>query len=555
MFLEYRKSVSRCFSSTNITLFVVLFAVLAMRAPQDLFTPYLWAEDGSVLIQGSIYNGIKGIIVPDNGTYWVIQKSLALICYWLVLPFDNIEALPYIMQILSKVLATLSVMYFISDRFEWLVKERLHRFGICLAVVLLLPQNASDVLTCDTSLPFYFIFTTFLIGLDLVFGKKSFMPNIPQTLFLILFSLSSAAAPFVVVVVGIAALRWLINSIKTETLHRRAFIIEAIKLLLIFAAVFIQVQYILSSGRASGDIALVHRIVLNTKSFIFVPYLQKFHSWTAFSFGFLSWIIVWRVAKVPLKVIVYCGLFSWGFMLYSSMTGPADAFYNGAMTGRYVFTCFEISALLLGLATVRLLENKKMHIKYLGCASVLTICICALLTYNVQTIGAEFAGIYKVNSRVFEVKGQDRVLIPIGPWNPWIVAIPADISNKDIKDDIEFLVERTNGNVIGSENYGKLDLHLNLGGRTNVSGWARTSVDNQTFKCLFLKYGSTYTAAGSIQIRENFLDKKLNHNSFAFNLTSDYFVDRGITTLELLGETKDGQWHRGRFDIATTFIN
>ena len=155
--------IKRKIVSDNFLYFVALFLLLAFRSPMDLITPYLWAEDGTVLIRESVYEGLSIIAKQGNGAYWVIQRIFGLVCYWLVKPFESIEALPYIMQVLSKSLNVLSVMYFMSDRFSWLVSEKKYRFGICAGIILLMSQYANDTLTCDTSLPFGLFFGVFLI--------------------------------------------------------------------------------------------------------------------------------------------------------------------------------------------------------------------------------------------------------------------------------------------------------------------------------------------------------------------------------------------------------
>ena len=200
----------RICSPENLLFFLILFGLLVYRTPDDFFQPYLWAEDGSVLIQGSIYNGISGLFVPDIGTYWVIQKLLALLCYWLGLPTHSIAGLPYLMQIFSKILGTLSVMYFISDKFQWLVPKKIYRFGICAAIILLMPQHSYDVLTCETSLPFELFFAAFLIGLDLLCSGKYEMPSWGQAFFLAVLSLSTASALCIAAIVAAAFFQWIL---------------------------------------------------------------------------------------------------------------------------------------------------------------------------------------------------------------------------------------------------------------------------------------------------------------------------------------------------------
>lgn len=541
----------RICSPENLLFFLILFGLLVCRTPDDFFQPYLWAEDGVVLIQGSIYSGISGLFVPGNGTYWVIQKLLALLCYWLVLPTNSIAALPYLMQIFSKILGTLSVMYFISDKFEWLVPKKIYRFGICAAIILLMPQHSYDVLTCETSLPFELFFAAFLIGLDLLCSGKYEMPNWGQAFFLAVLSLSTASALCIAAIVVVAFLQWIFVQIQTKILVKSRLGIELVKLGIILAAVAVQLRLVFFSGRVNDQLDIANRLILNTKSFAFFPYWNEFHSWTAFAIGLGLWAIICYMTKLPWKVVSYCGGFSYLFMLYCSMVSTAEMFYQGKMTGRFIFTSFEISALLIGVAVVRLLDSTHRSNKYVGCVILGIIAIVSLRTYNVPILGDEFPEIYERNCGVYTKGGEDEVRIPIGPFRPWCITIPASISGEVLVNDLEFGVEYLDGIVVGSENFGQLGKNRTWN-EHELIGWARTSIKDQTFERLFIKNGSTYTAAYGLTERARWHEDEWTHNGFVFGVTEDYF-NEGTTTIELVGETADGTWHYGAIDMATSF--
>lgn len=533
----------------NFWCFSILFALLAFRCPADLFTPYLWAEDGAVLIQESIYKGISVITRPENGAYWIIQRIFGLFCYGLVMPFESIEALPYIMQVLAKALNVLCVMYFMSERFSWLVSKKAYRFGICAGIILFMSKYAIDTLTCETSLPFGLFFGVFLIGLELLCGSKYKFFSTGQTVFLTLMSLSIASAPCIGVLAGTVACRWIFYHCKTEKTDKRQWIINGTKLGIIVGAVAVQTNCILSSGRTSSEWEILNRLLLNTKSFMFFPYWNQFHTWSAFFTGTVLWILILYMTHISWKVVIYSGGFSYCYMLYCSMVDQADHAYTGYMTARYVFTCFEISAFMIGIAVVYLCTGKYRLGKYLAGAIGLCFAILALRTYDIPAADASIANAYKIYSGVFERKGRDHVWIPIGPFRPWKLNIPADISGQSVITDLEFGVEDLDEKRIGTEGFGVLRNQSNW----DISGWAKTDTENQIFKRLFIKNGSDYLATTELTVRELFQSEKRAHTGFRFNVSDDAILcfEDGITTLELVGQTEDGVWHKGTLDIPT----
>lgn len=544
------RKIRQILSPQNLLCFVILFALLAFRTPEDLFTPYLYSEDGGVLIQGSIYNGIRGIVKPGNGTYWVIQKALALLCYWVILPTRSIAALPYIMQVLTKILGTLSVMYFISDRFQWLVSKRTYRFWICVGIILLMPQHADDVLVCDTSLPFQLFFVAFLIGLDLLCSGKYDTPNWGQTVFFMLLAVSTASALCLAAIVAASFLQWIVVQVEHGTLKKRAVGIEIFKLCMICGAVWIQVRLVLSSDRVSGSLDLTNRMILSLKSFVFFSYWNKFQTWRAFFVGLIIWAFIGCIIKLPWKTVLYCGGFSYLFMLYCSMVTSAEEFYQ-TMYGRYVFTCYEIAALMIGLAVVKFLGSGQPSKKNIGYVVLCATAIISLRTYNVPVTASECGEIYTTYCGLYEANGQDQMRLPIAPFKPLAFVVPVEISSKQMIDDLEFGVEYLDGIWVFNEAFGQLKPNT-IWNEHELSGYIRSSTKNQTFRRLFIKSGASYTAAREITERAFFHEEPWMHNGYSFCAPLFHFSE-GTTRLEIVGEADDGTWHCGTLDITTTF--
>lgn len=545
------------FNLQNIFFFTILFSVLIFRVPGDFFTPYLWAEDGTVLIQSSIYYGLKGIFIPNCGTYFVVQKTLALLCYWLVIPSGNITYLPYIMQIVFKSVSVLAVLYFINDRFSWLIEKKVHRFFICILIVLLMPQNSSDVLTVDTSLPFELFFAAFLIGLDSLCSGKKARLTFWQTIFLLILSLSFAGAICIVAMCFVIFLQWAYKQFVSKTINKTTLFFEILKLCCFIFVAFLQTKSAIDAGRVSMDLDIFNRLVLNTKNFMFFPYWHRFHSWGAFVIGFILFGYITYMSKINWKIFFYSCFFSYCFMLYCSMVMKSNDFYSGEMTGRYVFTCFEIAAFIIGCCIVCLIKDKKNMKIFMAGAVITVLCIVALRTYNVTLIGANFANNYKVNSCLFDVNGQDAIQMPIGPWEPWSLTVPANFSDYKLDNDLEFLVEDLDGIWVLNDDFGNWR-GAGIAGSVNFSGWIRTGQKGQLLIRLFVKNDSTYIAASEITIREYFQSDQveyLQHNGFKFNISQPYnFFSDGVTTIELVGETEDGRWHYGKLDIPTNHV-
>jgi hypothetical protein len=225
----------------------ILFLIYSLRAPADSFTSYLWAEDGCNLIQGPIDEGIVSICDTAPGFYWVIPRVIGYLCYKLCLFMNAMAILPMIQGLVTKVVAVIGVGYFISNRFDWVIKERVNRFVISLLVILSIPYYASDVITCDLSVPFILNFTVFLIGLDLLCGPKARCITYLEALFLCAQGLSNAAAPFAAIVALGALIRWLLFRIKTKNYEMSKNLVGIIGTCLVIICSLVQVLRIMDS--------------------------------------------------------------------------------------------------------------------------------------------------------------------------------------------------------------------------------------------------------------------------------------------------------------------
>lgn len=540
--ISWKERMRTDFKWEHIIYFLVLYALLVFRAPNDFFQPYLWAEDGTVLIQQAIQQGVSSIFTVNNGTYWVMQKLLALLCYWIVRPFDSIVILPYLMQIIAKIFIVLSVMYFISDKFEWVVLKKYHRFCICAGIVLFMPQSASDTLTCETSLPFPLFFVVYLIGLELLCNSEIKLPSWRQIIFMSLLALSSADALCIGAVAGVVIVRYFVYGSKHK-IEKVQWGSGFLKLALVLSTVFLQTQSLLSAGRVNQQLEIAKRIVLNTKSFMFFPYWNQFHSWGAFLIGGLIWVLIWKKSKISCFTLIYSAGFSYLAMLYNCMAENVEDVYFGNMTSRYVFICSEIAAFMLGVAISKLIE--KVDRKSLILAYVCLTCaiVTCLRTYNVSVIGEKYADCYKSASVVFDDVGTDDVIIPIGPWEPWNLKIPASISDNKMKDDLIIGIETIDQKRIGDIEFGILTSTDNW----KISGWIKSSKDNEILRNLFIKKGKIYIAVETLEVRDDFQGQNLRHNGYEFNITREYdLIKEGENTLEFVGQTNDGTWHCGK---------
>lgn len=546
----YRKKASK--KSFTIVCFLVLYALLIMRTRDDSFTSYLWAEDGALLINDAIYTGVRSVITRGNGAYWIIPKSIGLICYWMTVPFHSVRYLPVLQGLITKLIAAAGVGWFMSDRFSWLVNSRIHRFLICEGVVVLM-LPAADVLTCDTSLPFILNFTVFLIGLDLLGKKEATVPTIMETIFLVVQALSTAAAPFAAAVAGCAWIRWLHDGINKKRIGLLSATVETLKVGVIASAAIIQIMTAYTGNRVGGSIQLFDRIRECIKVFPFFPFYQSLGSRRVLVVCIICWIIILLWSKISFRIIAYCFLYSYCFLFYCSMTNSAEKLVDileisyTMDASRYVILSAMIMSFLFLNTVLRIVKTVPGIIAFAAMLCAMLPVIAGM--YQVRVIGAGLAAIYDQCSDNYVMNGDDNLMIPIGPTSNWKTMIPINLDEKSTKAVAEGEVYRIDGQ--------HADQVIQIAPDSNIVtiyGFLKDE-SGEPFENVFLKIGENSYLAGFAgnddgilsRDRNGIIDKKY---SFVFYGWRDLFQD-GITQFEVIGKKADGTCSNKVFEVKS----
>ena len=408
--------------------FAFLFCLYTLRMPDDIISTYLWAEDGSYLIQDAIFLGLGSLTKIVNGTYWVVPRVVGLLCYWFCNLLGNLALLPALQGIICKLIAAGCIALFLSDRFEWIIKERVFRFIICACVILAIPYYATDIVSCDTSLPFIMNFAVFLIGLDCLCKKDAKAITFTDSALLSIIALSNAAAPFPAGVAFFSFCKWLWYKHREKTLSIKGLILELCKTLTVIICALIQVLAIAGSSRSSVDLHIFERICFGFTHFVFQPYFYSYLNWIVFLFAIAGWLALVFLAKMPIAPVIYIAAYNYAFLLYCSLVADYDKiefalFREQSGGARYILLSYMIAAFLLSWEICCLLKKDIIR-KVVAFSMFAIIVFVSMLTYSISTLGYEFSASYRDNINVFDSQGEQVLSIPIGPWTPWDIKIP-----------------------------------------------------------------------------------------------------------------------------------
>lgn len=454
-FLMYKKP-----SNIGLVLlgYVFLFFVFSLRCPADLFSTYLWAEDGLVLCSDAIEKGIAGVLGASvQGTLWFAPRFLAVISYYICLFFKCFPLYPIIMGIISRLVETAAVYYLVSDRFDWVISGREKRFVTCGMILLLVPQNSEDLVACDTSLPFALLFFMFLVGVNCFARPEDYEPTWIETVLLLVIALSSAAAPFAIAVIGWGFLRKCYDMKKEDSFDTKELGIFAAKCAVVLVGVAAQVFTIFSSGRASGvSLSLAQRLIANIKGFVFLPYLYRIDAWKFFLVGLVFWIVLAFATKIPGRVLLFCAAFSFFFILYCSMSMEVEGFYDPwyGIPGRFAWLAVEISVFLLGVALSSAVKKESTEI-WGGILVLVVLAAVSIPTYTITPPNPAVANTYRLNSDAFDAKGSDTLVINIGPGIPYAFSFPVEIDEEEAAEDLEIKIATVNGEEKNSDSISK----------------------------------------------------------------------------------------------------
>jgi hypothetical protein len=111
--------------------FLSCFLFLFLRASGRFLYAHLWAEDGSLFLPDAITYGWKSIFLPYAGYYHTLPRIIAYITH-----FFDASTYPLIIVISTSIIFISVIQLLISENYSYLVKERYHRFLICLSLCM-----------------------------------------------------------------------------------------------------------------------------------------------------------------------------------------------------------------------------------------------------------------------------------------------------------------------------------------------------------------------------------------------------------------------------------
>ncbi len=532
-----------------ILYWLVLFLIYILRVPEDAFTPYLWAEDGCILLQESMNQGISSLMNITSGTHWLAPRLVALFSYHIGLLFDDLSIFPILQGLICKAIAVSSISYFLSNRFEWLIKEKSLRFLICVTVILSIPYYDTDVTTCDTSTPFIMFFAVFLIGLNAFCNRDIHNISCLETGFLSIAALSNAAAPFAGGIALLSFVRWLILTIKDKNTNVKHTTIESIKVIIVCGCVLIQLLGIHDSGRAGNEIDLYNRLSECLRHFVFIPYFSTYRSWSLFFIAFVGFLSIAYLSHIPWKVLLYSSIYSFSHLFYCSMTTipsniTTDLFPEPNPGGRYILMCYCIAGFIFVVELCYLLKSRFTAINIMGLVLFLTMLSVSTLTYAQIIQGKDYSDSYRESIDVFDRNGSQTLYIPIGPWNPYMIGIPWDESNYSYIDG------GVVNNYVDSVNGYTPDSVILSDGMISIIGWASTS-NGEPFDHVFIKINEDgYVAPYAVYSRPDIAslnNQYFDEYGYRFNIESAFIANGD---LEFIGITQDGRLYRWNTYIA-----
>ena len=132
------------------------------------------------------------------------------------------------------------------------------------------------------------------------------------------------------------------------------------------------------------------------------------------------------------------------------------------------------------------------------------------------------------------------------------MSIPSSISEKIVDDDMTIIVDAVDGQFAAE------GVSIDASRETvDIIGWASTK-DGKPFTHLFLKepdgtYKAQLSADMRLDVADNLDNDELLHSGFTVNTGISSFTD-GTTSLEFVGRTSDGAYHRGVAQVQVSLV-
>lgn len=509
----------------------ICFLIYAFRAPGDILKPYLWAEDGTQLIQDSIFMGAGALFKRYCGSMAFIQRLLALVLYRISLLRGGITYLPILMSVVFKLVTVCGILYFLSDRFSWLIESRWWRLAICIGIILTIPYTANDLVTSDGSLFHALAIVIYYVGIRILCDKRAYL-KWDEVVALSIICLSSPAVPFIGAIAVWHIIKALIVYKRRES--DKKFLAENIlKGLIVLIMVAQGVVTILMSGRSSVELHLLSRMKWNIKSFVFFPFWENYHLWKFFFVGAVVWIVMMWLSRPPKWFIVVSVLASFGYMLYCSMcVSEPEKFYLGTMVGRYFYVNVTIATVMLGVAANRFWHKSGKSPAVLEIAAIVAVISFPGYQYFIPILGEARADVWKVSASAFDRGGDEIAWIPVGPGSIWEMKLPVSFKDSEAKKDMRVEIVLDDGQPLSD-----IPNELKNGEIIKVNAVLQSG---ERLKNLFMMqeegiYQSTWPPT------EDTAD--FYFSTPADNITEGYDIC-GLTKFVFYGQSWDGAYHK-----------
>ena len=419
--------------------YIGLWLLYCLRSPIDFGTYYMWCEDGIVLFQDAHDSGIKSLFYTANGTLWVFQRFIGLLCYYLSYIFNNISIYPISLSIITKLIEVASIFYFACSKFDWIIKSRWLRVFVSASILLAIPQNAYDLVDCDTSSPFFFSFAIFLIGLNAFNKEHPQELSLTETIFLIIDALSSANTPFVLGVTFLRFISFVYLVKKTDNMQTEKLVCFSIKVILISLASIAQTLTIISSGRASVKLDIFNRMLSTFENFIWFPYSNIYLQAIPFIIvGMLLWALLVYLSKISILPVIYGVCFSLSYLFLCSLTDNAYNFFQ-EHPGRFFFTSYSLSVFYLGWFAYLLLNGKITRI--ISIIIIILELIVLLTHYPIYKSGGEHQVIecFKNNTSTYDRNGDKTLIINIAPlMSVFGILVPGNLPSSSNNNSVRY---------------------------------------------------------------------------------------------------------------------
>jgi len=279
----------------HILIFISAFSIIVLRRPDAILNPQFWAEDGALWYANAYNDGIRSVLIPQNGYLQTISRLVAAIAQFL--PF---EWAPFIFNGVAIFIQILPVIFLLSSRFSALIPNRYNR--IFLSILYLALPNSWEIHANLTNAQWHLALLAFMV----IVAKPDNLP-VWRCFDTGVVLLSGLSGPFSILLVPIAAIRiWL---------DRERWLI--VLFLLVSASALVQTLCLLLAWQTRSQMflgatpELLVRI-LSGQVFLGALIGQGGYSWVVSSSE-------WRF--IPALFIALIGLM---VMIYALLKGPVE---------------------------------------------------------------------------------------------------------------------------------------------------------------------------------------------------------------------------------------